>query len=71
MLPHCPFWPGKLNFILYRLTLIHLRGYEHTRFPATDLPPIVAVLGGRDDIQRLMTLSLHHWCTSSRALRAI
>ena len=46
-------------------------GYEHTQFPATHLLPIIPTPGGHDDIQHLMTLSLHHWCTSSRALHAV
>ena len=41
-------------------------GYEHARFPATHLPPIVPMPRGRDDVQCLMMLSLHHQCTSSR-----
>ena len=46
-------------------------GYEHTWFPATHLPPIVLMPGGRDDVQHLMMLSLHHWCASSWALHAV
>ena len=46
-------------------------GYECTRFPTTHLLPIVPAPGGRDDVQHLMTLSLHHQCTSSWALHAL
>ena len=33
---HCPFWPGKLNFILYRLALVCLKAMSIPGF----LPPI-------------------------------
>ena len=33
---HCPFWPGKLNLILYRLALICLKATSIPSFP----PPI-------------------------------
>ena len=46
-------------------------GYERTQFPTTHLLPIVPMPKGRDDIQHSMTLSLCHWCTSSRASQAV
>ena len=47
------------------------RGYKHTHFPATHLPPIVPTPRGCDDVQHSMTLSLHHRCMSSRALHML
>ena len=50
----------------------HMPGaYECTEFPTTHFPPIVPTFEDRDDVQCLMTLSLCHWYTSSRALCAV
>ena len=45
--------------------------YECAQLPATHFPPIVPMLEGHDDVQRLMMLCLHHQCMSSWALHAV